>query len=180
MFLIAGLGNPGTKYENTRHNLGFRVLDLLAGGKSWQEKKDLNKFIKLEDVILTKPQTFMNLSGKAIKDILKYYPDAQLIIVQDELDFPLGSIKIMKNISSAGHNGVQSIIDELGTKDFIRIRIGIDNPQARGQMPGDAYVLQKFSEEEEEILKEVLEKAKAAIEIIQTDGLDMAQSKFNG
>jgi PTH1 family peptidyl-tRNA hydrolase len=122
----------------------------------------------------------MNLSGKAVRQILKFYPAVQLVVVHDELDFPLGSLKIMKNASSAGHNGVQSIIDELGTKDFIRIRIGIDNPETRGQIPGDDYVLQKFTQKEEEILKEVLEKARAAVDMIQTDGLDMTQSKFNG
>ena len=180
MHLIVGLGNPGKKYENTRHNVGFRVLDLLVGESEWLEKKGLNQFKKLDDIVLSKPQTFMNLSGKAVADILKYYPEAILIVVHDELDFPLGTIKIMKNASSAGHNGVQSIIDELGTQDFIRVRIGINNPEVRGQIPGDAYVLQKFTPQEEEILKEVLEKTKMAIETIQTNGLKIAQSKFNG
>jgi peptidyl-tRNA hydrolase, PTH1 family len=180
MYLIVGLGNPGTKYESTRHNIGFRVLDMLAGKHFWQEKKDLNKFIKLNNVVLAKPQTFMNLSGQAVKDVLRYYPEATLIVVHDELDFPLGTIKIMKGASSAGHNGVQSIIDELGTKDFIRVRVGISNPLTRGEIPGDAYVLQKFSDEEEGLVKEILEKTKAAVETIQTDGLEIAQSKFNG
>ncbi|HEX9503009.1 MAG TPA: aminoacyl-tRNA hydrolase [Patescibacteria group bacterium] len=179
MFLILGLGNPGSKYESTRHNLGFRVLDLLAGGETWDTKYD-SQFLKLDDVILAQPQTFMNKSGEAAAQILKFYPDAELVVVHDELDFPLGSIKIMKNISSAGHNGVQSIIDALGTKNFIRIRLGIDNPQTRGQTPGDEYVLQKFTPEEENIVKEALTKAKDAIEVLQTEGLDIAQSRFNG
>ena len=179
MFLIVGLGNPGSKYENTRHNLGFRVLDLLAGGEEWKNKYD-SQFLKLDNVILAKPQTFMNKSGEAVAQILKYYPDAQLVVIHDELDFPLGSIKIMKNISSAGHNGVQSIIDALGTKDFIRLRLGIDNSQTRGELPGDDYVLQKFSPDEENIVKEALTLAKDAIEILQTEGLGIAQSKFNG
>ena len=180
MILIVGLGNPETKYENTRHNFGFKVLDLLANGQSWQTKKGFNHFIKLDDVVLAKPDTFMNLSGKGVKDLLRYYPDAQLVVIHDELDLPLGSIKIQKNVSSAGHNGVQNIIDELGTQDFIRIRLGIDNPQLRGQMPGDEFVLQKFSQDEDLIVKEILEKAKDAVETIQTQGLEIAQSKFNG
>jgi PTH1 family peptidyl-tRNA hydrolase len=180
MHLIVGLGNPGKQYEHSRHNLGFRVLDLLAGGVAWQTKKDLNQFIKLEDVVLAKPQTFMNNSGKAVKDLLKYYPEAELVVVHDELDFQLGTIKIMKNASSAGHNGVKSIVDELGTQNFIRIRIGTDNPEVRGQIPGEDYVLQNFTETEEKIVAEVLEQTKNAIETLMTQGLEIAQSKYNG
>lgn len=178
MFLIVGLGNPGKQYELTRHNVGFQVLDLLASD-AWENKYD-SEFIKTDEVILAKPQLFMNNSGKAVAQILKYYPAATLIVIHDELDFPLGSLKVMKNINSAGHNGVQSIIDELGTKDFIRLRIGIANPETKKDLPGDAYVLQKFTEEEEQIIKEVLGLVKSAVEVIQTDGLEMAQSKFNG
>src|SRR3954468_12308904 len=111
MYLIVGLGNPGSKYENTRHNLGFKVLDLLAGTNAWESKYD-SQYLKLDDVILAKPQTFMNTSGKAVAQILKFYPQAQLVVVHDELDLPLGTMKIMKDASSAGHNGVQSVIDE--------------------------------------------------------------------
>jgi peptidyl-tRNA hydrolase, PTH1 family len=179
MHLIVGLGNPGKQYENTRHNAGFRVLDLLAGGMEWENKYDA-QFLKTDNVILAKPQLFMNLSGKSVAQFLKYYPSAQLVVIHDELDFPLGSIKIMKNISAAGHNGVQSVIDDIGTKDFTRIRIGINNPETRGELPGDAFVLQKFAEQEESILKEVLVKTIEAVEIIQTQGLEAAQSKFNG
>lgn len=178
MFIIVGLGNPGKKYELTRHNLGFRVLDLLAGS-NWEEKYD-SQFLKLADVILAKPQTFMNNSGRAVKEILKYYPAAELIVIHDDLDFPLGTLKIQKNSSAAGHNGVKSLIEELGTQDFIRIRLGIDNPEARGQVPGEDFVLQKFSSDEEKIVNEILEKAKDAVEVIQTDGLEIAQSRFNG
>src|SRR6185436_10932227 len=128
MMLIIGLGNPGTKYENTRHNFGFQVLDLLDGGQQWENKYD-SQFIKLDDVILAKPQTFMNKSGEAVKEILKFYPAAELVVVHDELDLPLGSIKVQKDASSAGHNGVKSIIENLGTQNFIRIRLGIDNPE---------------------------------------------------
>lgn len=179
MMLVVGLGNPGKQYEGSRHNFGFRVLDLLAGGEAWENKYD-SEFIKTDEVILAKPQLFMNLSGKALAQILKYYPAAELIVVHDELDLPLGSMKIVKNNSAAGHKGVQSVIDEIGTKNFIRIRLGIDDPETRGQIPGDDFVLQKFTEAEENIVKEILEKAKAAIDVLQTQGFEIAQSKFNG
>lgn len=179
MILIVGLGNPGKQYEQSRHNFGFRVLDLLAGGEAFENKHD-SLLIKTDNLILAKPQTFMNKSGQAVAQILKFYPAAELVVVHDDLDFSLGTIKIQKNISAAGHNGVQSIIDELGTKDFARIRLGIDNPEARGQIPGDDYVLQKFTDQEEKIVKEILEKSKDALEILQTQGLEMAQSKHNG
>ncbi len=179
IYLIVGLGNPGKKYQDTRHNIGFRVLDLLAGGVEWENKYE-SQIIKTDSVILAKPQTYMNKSGLAVNQILKFYPAAKLIVIHDELDFSIGTAKIMKNLNAAGHNGVQSIIDDIGTKDFIRIRIGINNPEVRGQIPGEDFVLQKFTMPEEEILKEVLEKTITAIETIQTAGLEAAQSKFNG
>jgi PTH1 family peptidyl-tRNA hydrolase len=180
MYLVVGLGNPGTKYANTRHNLGFRALDLLAGPAAFWETKYDSEFLKLDDVLLAKPQTFMNNSGQAVAEILKFYPAAELIVIHDELDLELGTLRIQKSASAAGHNGVQSIIDEIGTENFIRIRLGISNPETRSQIPGDAYVLQNFSKEEEPIVTEILEKSNRAIETIQTEGLDIAQSKFNG
>src|SRR3990167_10460718 len=130
MYLIVGLGNLGFQYENTRHNFGFRVLDLLVGSEAWEVKYD-SQFLKLDDVILAKPQTFMNKSGSAVKEILKYYPAAQLVVIHDDLDLPLGAIRIQKGISSAGHHGVESITEKLETKNFIRIRLGINNPRTR-------------------------------------------------
>ncbi|MBI4049446.1 MAG: aminoacyl-tRNA hydrolase [Candidatus Doudnabacteria bacterium] len=179
MHLIVGLGNPGKQYKNTRHNLGFRVLDLLASGEKFENKYD-SQFLKLTDVILAKPQTFMNKSGEAVKEILKYYPSAELVVIHDDLDFPLGAVRVQKNASSAGHNGVESIIAELGTKNFVRIRLGIDNPENRKDIPGDDFVLQKFTPEEENFVKEVLLKSKDAVETLMSEGLDLAQSKFNG
>jgi peptidyl-tRNA hydrolase, PTH1 family len=179
MHLIVGLGNPGKEYGNTRHNAGFMVLDLLAGGMDWEKKYD-SEFLKTDDVILAKPQLFMNLSGKSVAQILKYYPDATLVVIHDELDLPVGSLKIVKNSSSAGHNGVQSIMDELGTQDFIRVRIGIDNPETKQGMPGDIFVLQQFRDQEQDIMKEVIVRVKQAVETLQTEGFEAAQNKFNG
>ena len=179
MYLIVGLGNPGKQYDLTRHNAGFMALDLLAGGVEWEHKYD-SQFLKTDSVILAKPQLFMNLSGKSVEQIMKFYPTAQLIVIHDEMDFPVGSMKIMKNSTAAGHNGVQSIIDELGTKDFIRIRIGINNPETKKDLPTDAFVLQKFIADEEQLVKEVMVKVIEAVETIQTAGLEAAQSKYNG
>lgn len=179
MYLIVGLGNPGKQYEKTRHNLGFRVLDLLTSETGWENKYD-SLFLKTDDAILAKPQLFMNLSGKAVAQILKYYPAAQLIVVHDELDLPLGSIRLAKNASPAGHNGVRSIIDEVGTKDFIRVRIGIANPDTQQHLPAEEFVLKNFIDSEENLVKEALAKAAAAIELVRTQGLEAAQSKFNG
>ena len=169
MKLVVGLGNPGKEYENTRHNTGRIIVGIL------EQKLDSKHKIKF----LT-PDTFMNNSGKAVAEILKFYPGAQLIVVHDELDLELGSMRIQKDVSSAGHNGVQSIIDQIDTSNFVRVRLGIDNPQIRGQIPADEFVLQKFKPDEEDLVKEVLGKAKDAIETIQTQGLEIAQSKFNG
>ncbi len=179
MFLIVGLGNPEKKYDLTRHNLGFRVLDLLGSADNWEDKYQ-SQFLKLDDVILAKPLTFMNRSGEAVQEIMKFYPAAELIVIHDDLDFPLGAIKIQKNSSAAGHNGVRSIIEALGKQDFIRIRLGIDNPEIRGAVPGEDFVLQKFTAQEDPLVKEVLEKAKDAVETLQREGLDIAQSRFNG
>jgi PTH1 family peptidyl-tRNA hydrolase len=180
MYLIVGLGNPGEQYQQTRHNAGFMAVDLLAPDSAAWETKYHSQFLKLDDVILAKPQTFMNNSGDAVREILKYYPDATLVVAHDELDLDLGSLRIQKNVSDAGHNGVKSIIEQTGTQDFIRVRIGINNPLTRGQLPGDAFVLQTFADSEMPILKEILEKTKAAIEMIETDGFEAAQNRFNG
>ena len=148
MLLIVGLGNPGKKYEKTRHNVGSRVVG---------ELKSLN----LKDIILVQPTTFMNESGRAVKKITKNYKlkTENLIVVHDDIDLPLGEFKIQKNRGSAGHKGVQSIIDSLGTKDFTRIRIGIKPEQYyRPFRSTEKFVLEKFTKDEEEILKEVTPK----------------------
>ena len=169
MILIVGLGNPGKKYKNTRHNVGFRVID---------ELKSLN----LKNVTLAEPKTFMNLSGKAIKSLIVKYklPATNLWIIHDDIDLPIGKIKIVKNRGAAGHKGVESIIRELKTKNFVRFRIGI-KPQGAGnrKQRTEKFVLQKFNKDEEGIIKEVIKKTAEAIEFSLKAGLEKAMSKYN-
>jgi PTH1 family peptidyl-tRNA hydrolase len=145
MKLIVGLGNPGEKYRKTRHNIGFMVIDALADQKS-------------DDFVLEKPGTFMNESGKAVKKLLanSKFSAADLVVVHDDIDLPLGEFKISFGRGSAGHKGVQSIIDALGTKDFQRIRIGIC-PEIGKPEKVEEFVLKKFTKEEEMVLKKVIE-----------------------
>ncbi len=159
MILIVGLGNPGKKYEKTRHNVGFRIIDVLE------------KEISDENIVLLRPQTFMNQSGKAVKKLISHYSlNAKpyiLIVIHDDIDLPLGTIRVSQNVGSAGHKGVQSIIDELKTKNFTRVRIGIKPPLLRQGFGGQAqkFVLEKFTKEEERIIEKVM---KEAVEIIKT------------
>jgi len=167
MILIVGLGNPGKKYAKTRHNIGFRVVD---------ELKSLN----LKRVILVKPKTFMNLSGKAVKSLMTKYkvPPLNLWVIHDDIDLPLGKIRISVGRGAAGHKGVESIIKELGTKNFVRFRIGIC-PKAGKPKNIEKFVLQKFNKEEEKIVKEVIKKTAKAIEFSLKAGLEKAMSKYN-
>lgn len=162
MQLIVGLGNPGEKYENTRHNIGFRVLDKLATKKEFPDFKLQKKFFaelsKKNNIILFKPLTYMNKSGIAVSSFCNYYSitPKEIIVIHDDTDILLGKIKIDKNRSAAGHKGVQSIIDHLSTKDFWRIRIGIGiNPAQAAK----EITLQKFNLEEEIIVKKMISKA---------------------
>lgn len=167
MFLIVGLGNPGKKYEKTRHNAGSIIIDELS-------------FLNLEGVFLQKPKTFMNESGKAVKQIINKLkiPISKLIVIHDDIDLPLGAIRIAKNRGSAGHKGVESIIKELGNNDFIRFRIGIQPQKGKPKNP-ERFVLEKFKKEEEIILKEVIKKTMEAIETIAREGLEKAMNVYN-
>jgi len=173
MKLIIGLGNPGKKYEKTRHNLGFLAINKLAekiGMGDWKIKMQFNANITQgnfnnEKIILAKPQTFMNNSGIAVKSITDYYkiPAEDILIIHDDIDLELGEIKIQKNRGSAGHKGVQSIIDSLKTKNFIRIRIGIKLVSEETIISAEKFVLQKFSKEEEKTVQEIIKKAAGLI-----------------
>lgn len=173
MKIIAGLGNPGKKYEKTRHNAGFITLESLADkeGLKWKEHKKVDSWTcEFEDKILAKPRTFMNNSGIAIRSLLSYYKllprklkllssrDADLTdvltVIHDDIDLPLGKYRISQNSGSGGHKGVQSIIDHIKTKRFTRIRVGINTSQ-KGEIPTPAFVLQKFKGQEEETMNKV-------------------------
>lgn len=185
MYLIVGLGNPEPEYSNTRHNMGFDVINCLA-----QENKiDItkNKFNSLygsgtiegEKVVLVKPQTFMNLSGKAVREFKNFYKlDLKdIIIVYDDIDIDKAKVKIRKKGSAGSHNGMKSVIQELASEDFTRIRVGTGTPQFKGDLIN--YVLQPISKDERQILDEAIFDAKSAIIEILKNGIDKAMNKFN-
>ena len=183
-FLIVGLGNPGEEYENTPHNLGFMVIDRLAAAHSIRvSRKENTSFVGLGEsggkhVALAKPQTYMNLSGPAVKGLLDRYelkPD-RLIVVYDELDLPWGSMRIRLKGSAAGHNGVKSLIGSLGTNEFTRIRIGIHpgNP-----VKGEQFVLAPFKRAQKQDVEETVGRAADAVEFIIAEGAAQAMTKYN-
>lgn len=187
MVIIAGLGNPGTKYAKTRHNVGFRVMDLLSEEYriplQGKDLYDLGKgIIEGQESILLKPLTFMNRSGLALKKLLKkrsLLPEElqnRLIVVHDDLDLETGTVRIRRNGSSGGHKGVESIINELGTKDFIRVKIGIGR---EGDIAAEEYVLSTFKARERDFIKEAIAKAAQAVVVIMTEGVDKAMNNFN-
>jgi len=172
MILIIGLGNPGLKFKSTRHNLGFELVNYIkrqGGFSAWQNKKRLKAKIsqgKIDNkkVILAKPQTFMNQSGQAVKLLVKFYkiPLKNLWVVHDDLDLVFGKMRVKKNSRAAGHKGVQSIIDELGTKNFNRLKVGIGPKQSK--INSKKFVLQKFGKKEQKELRRIKEKTTAFLQ----------------
>lgn len=176
MKIIVALGNPGKKYELTRHNVGWLALEYIisnfnpsAGGQILKSEKKFNSEIAEcavggVKIIFVKPQTFMNLSGDAVLEVLNFYkinPKTELLVIHDEIDLALGTIKFTKSSSSAGHNGVKDIIQKLGSQDFCRIRVGVESRTSKDQIPTDAFVLQNFTEEEiNKLNQEVFPKVK--------------------
>ena len=166
MKLIVGLGNPGKKYEHTRHNVGFIAIDKIAGSFNFEPFAFDKKFNALlsfgningEKVLLLKPQTFMNSSGASVRSAMDYYKISSndLLVIQDELDVAMGEYKTTKDRSSAGHKGIQSIIDALGTKDFIRYRIGMESD--RGNMASEDFVLANFTADESDIINGITDR----------------------
>lgn len=166
MKLIVGLGNPKKDYGETRHNVGFIITDFLQSAFNLENFKYQNNYdawisqgvFEGKKFILAEPDTFMNESGKAVQAIMSFYKIApeDLIVIHDDLDIEIGNYKISKNASSAGHNGVADIMEKIGTQDFTRVRIGVETAGGRQnrQIPGEDFVLQKFTEEEKIKLKE--------------------------
>ena len=184
-WLIVGLGNPGASYERTRHNLGFMLVDLLAREAQTQVKREECRaligraFVEGETVELVKPQTYMNLSGEAVSCLISKPGRGveKLIVISDDLALPFGSIRLRSKGSHGGQNGLRSIIDCLKTNEFIRLRIGImpEHPISNAKN----FVLENFSKNETETVKEVLGKSAAAVRTIITDGIEKAMAKFN-
>ncbi len=186
MKLIVGLGNPGPDYEFTPHNLGFLTIDLLADDLKVEVRNRQCKALTArtrigqEQVVLAKPETYMNLSGSAVRELvdkLEIKPEADLIVIQDELDFPLGTLRIQRGRSSAGHNGIESIIDSLGTKDFLRIRIGVA-PEHKPR-DGKEYLLAPMRKPQLKALEPVLVDAAEAAKVIVQEGPAVAMQRFN-
>lgn len=183
MRLIVGLGNPGAKYGNTRHNVGFVAVERIAEALSleFREKDDYlicSGSIGDEKISLMEPLTFMNRSGAAVARVMRKSNIApeDVIVIHDDLDLPPGKLKIRKNGSSGGHNGVESIIQCIGSREFIRVKIGIGrNPL----VPVEVYVLSKFSREEQPVIKEAVKLASDAVECIISEGVDKAMNRFN-
>ncbi|HZK58238.1 MAG TPA: aminoacyl-tRNA hydrolase [Clostridia bacterium] len=185
MHIIVGLGNPGKKYEATRHNVGFETIDLLAKRNNINIKQLKHRALYGEGrinekrVMLVKPQTFMNLSGQSLLDIIQFYKigTENIVVVYDDVDIELGSIRIREKGSSGSHKGMKSIIYQIQTDEFPRVRIGIGGPQFEDLSD---YVLSKFQKEEIPLILESIEKAALACETIVTDGVLSAMNKYNG
>lgn len=185
MKLVLGLGNPGRKYERTRHNLGFLVVDQLASGNRIAvNKRKYNSLIgdwqrDGEKVLLVKPQTYMNHSGGAVRNLFRYLPVAvkDLVVIHDDLDLPFGRIRIRQKGGAGGHRGVLSILEALGDQGFLRVRVGVGRPP-QGMDPTD-YLLQPFSPEEQVLLEGVVSKAAQAVETLLHKGPHRAMEAFN-
>jgi PTH1 family peptidyl-tRNA hydrolase len=180
--MIVGLGNPGKKYANTRHNIGFACVD--SFGLDFDTKKSqaviADGSIEGQRVLLVKPQTYMNLSGESVRALADFYKIApeHIMIIFDDLDTPLGTLRIRASGGSAGHNGMKSIIQHLGTQDFPRVRFGIGRPP--GYMDAAAFVRQPFINDEEILVVATLNRVGKAIRLGLTEGIDMAMNRQNG
>lgn len=191
MKLVVGLGNPEERYSNTRHNLGFKILDELIKKLNlidWvREEKFKSELIKTHELILVKPQTFMNQSGIAVKLLAAYYKIASpdIIVIHDELDLPLGKIKVRLGGAAAGHHGVESIIKTLGTDQFIRVRLGIGNLKTQSaehkkvHVSAEKFVLEPFMHSEKSQVKHMIKQALKALDELLEKGLEYAQNQFN-
>jgi PTH1 family peptidyl-tRNA hydrolase len=185
-YLLIGLGNPGREYRDNRHNLGFMVIDRLivrlnARGIKVQSKAIVTSATYEErKLILAKPQTYMNLSGQSAQGLLNFYkiPMENMLIAHDDLDIPFGTIRIRPGGGPGGQKGMASTIEQLGTKEFPRLRIGIGRPP--GRMNPSDYVLQNFSREEMKILSEIVDRAAEAALTFVIEGLKKAMNKYNG
>jgi PTH1 family peptidyl-tRNA hydrolase len=186
MFLITGLGNPGREYKNTRHNIGFLQVDALAATLGTRFSRVESKALVTKAsyqgrrLILAKPQTYMNLSGQAVAALVRFYkiPLENILIVYDEVDLPFGILRLRPKGGSAGHKGIRSILERLGTQEIPRLRIGVDRPP--GRMDAAAYVLQDFTRAEHDELPQILQIGVEAIQTFLAEGLEAAMTRYNG
>ena len=184
--LIVGLGNPGIEYQFSPHNLGFLVIDRIAASLGVEVRNrrcralTARAVIGDQTVLLAKPETYMNLSGVSVRELVQEYeakPESDLIVIQDELDFPLGTLRLHTRRSSAGHNGIESIIGALGTQDFLRIRIGVAPERKVGD--GATYLLAPMRKPELAIVDGMLDTAEEAVKVILKEGPAAAMNRFN-
>ena len=186
LYLIAGLGNPGREYRESRHNFGFMVLDRLAERLNVSFEKEQQKALVVSvpyegrKLLLAKPITYMNESGKAVVPLMRYYkiPQERLLVVHDDMDLSFGTLRIRPNGSYGGQKGMGSIINLLGSQEFCRLRCGIGHPP--GQMDVVDYVLNKFSKEESELLPAILDKASSCVLDFVTEGYTYCMNHYNG
>ena len=188
MKVIAGLGNPGAEYASTPHSIGFEVVDAVARGigASWKGSSSFKGelaagMLGALKVLLVKPQTFMNLSGDCVAPVLKYHNATvdDLLVVSDDIDLPVGKMRIRKGGSAGGHNGLKSLIERVGSQDFTRLRIGVGrDPQSRSNVIG--HVLGKFSPDDRKIMDEVVAEAAEAVGAIENENLETAMNRYNG
>jgi peptidyl-tRNA hydrolase, PTH1 family len=185
-YLIVGLGNPGREYVQTRHNIGFMFIDRLTVRLNARGMKVQSKAIVItaqhegQKLILAKPQTFMNLSGQSIQGLVRFYklPLDRVLVAHDDLDLPFCTLRMRPGGGAGGQKGIKSTIDQLGTNEFARLRLGIDRPP--GRMDAAAYVLQEFTQKEMLAVSETLDKAADAALTWMLEGLNAAMNKFNG
>ena len=184
MKIVVGLGNPGARYKDTRHNIGFQVLDELARrwrSETWKRRfeAEVSEHRAGGPVLLVKPQTFMNLSGEAVREAAKFYKvDPQdIIAIHDDLDLPAGRLRIRERGGAGGHKGIQSMIVQLGTDAFVRVKFGIGRPPAEWDTAD--YVLGRFSPEEQPSISQTIGLAADAVEAILAEGTSAAMNRFN-
>jgi peptidyl-tRNA hydrolase, PTH1 family len=186
LYLIAGLGNPGSEYRHNRHNIGFMVVDSLADAANIAIRRVEHRAligkgsIDQRRLLLVKPQTYMNDSGQAVASLLRFYkiPLEHLMVVHDDLDLPFGTLRLRPGGGTGGQRGMESIVSRLGTRDFPRLRFGIGRPP--GRMDPKDYVLHDFDPQQAAFLPEMLHTAVAAIRAFLTDGIQRAMNDFNG
>jgi len=184
--LIVGLGNPGIEYQFTPHNMGFLAVDRIAEQAGVRvnnrncRAQTARAVVEGQEVLLAKPETYMNLSGASVRELVREYdaqPEKDLIVIYDELDLPFGSMRIRPRGSSAGHNGIASVIGALGTQEVMRIRLGVGPDHPVGD--GARYVLSQFKKVQFPVLDEVLDSAAEAVRVILRDGIEAAMNRFN-